>query len=88
MDHQEEVERVTDSLEAHAEIDKDQRYNQTVAMVTIAASSAIWVAFLLWEDFRDRLMRDGLWWLPIAATLMIAVAAVIVSKKGRPPSSG
>lgn len=83
-----EVGRVTDNLTAQAAADKDQKYNEAVAGWAVVGSAVIWAAFLLWEDFRDRLMRDGLWWVPLAATLMIAVAGLIISKKGHPPSSG
>lgn len=89
MKDPQEIQQVTDSLARQVEADKaDQRYTETVVMVTVAISATIWAFFLLWDDFRDRLVKDGLWWLPLAATFMIAVAAVIVSKKGRPPSSG
>lgn len=90
MDPQER-QRVTNNLAAQVQADtaeREQRYNEAVAGWAIVGSAVIWAAFLLWEDFRDRLMRDGLWWVPLAATLMIAVAAMFLSKKGHPPSSG
>lgn len=80
-----QVEQVTDKL-AHE--DKEQRYNEAVAAWAIAGSGAIWIAFLLWDDFRAKLMKEGLWWLPIAATFMIALAGLIVSKKADDSSSG
>lgn len=83
-----QVQQVTDNLAAQTAADKEQRYNEAVAAWVIAGSGAIWIAFLLWDDFRNRLMREGLWWIPLAATLMIACSGLIVSKKGHPPSSG
>lgn len=84
-----QVGRVTDKLAAQAEADRELRYTKAVAGWAIALSVAIWATFFLWEDFREKLMKDGLWWLPLAATLMIAVAVMFAhDKRSHPPSSG
>ena len=82
-----EIQRVENDLGAEADADRERRYHESVAGWPVAIATSIWAAFLLWEDFREHLMQEGMWWVPLAATLGIVVAAMMVSKKGVPPSS-
>lgn len=81
-----QVQQVTDNLAAQAETDKaERRYTETVCSAIIFAATAMWLAFLLWEEFRVSLLGKGFWWAPIMWTFVAALAAVWVAKYGRRP---